>query len=185
MRLPRLAIVLMLVVAASGVCRADEIAVKVERRGETVVVDVEATAPAPVEQAWAVLTDYDHMTSFVSSLTASRVVERHDADRWHVMQAGRTTVAFMSFAFETVRAVELVRHKEIRSSLVSGDFKAYASTTSIAPAGSGTRIVHHGEYVPTKWLPPMVGPAVIERETRRQYQEIIAEMERRAAATKR
>ena len=173
------AALLMLVTAA---CPAQEIGVRVERRGETVVVDVDAMAPGPPGEAWAVLTDYDHMTSFISSLTASRIVERRDRDRWHVMQAGRTKVAFMTFGFEAVREVELVPLKEIRSSLVSGDFKAYASTTTITSVPGGTRIVHHGEYVPTKWLPPMIGPAVIERETRRQYEEFIAEIERRTAA---
>ena len=173
----------LLLLAAS--CPAQELAVKVERRGETVVVDVEATAPGPLSEAWAVLTDYDHMASYISNLTASKIVERRDHDTLHVMQSGRTKIGFMSFGFEAVRAVELVHMREIRSSLVSGDFKAYASTTSIASVPSGTRIVHHGEYVPKAWLPPMVGPAVIERETRRQYQEFIAEIERRLGAAKR
>ncbi len=171
-----------LLVLAVAACPAQEIDVTVERRGETVVVDVEATAPGPPCEAWAVFTDDDHMTSFISNLTASRVVQRRDHDHLHVMQAGRTTFAFMTFGFEAVRAVELVPLKEIRSSLVSGDFKAYASTTSISSVPTGTRIVHHGEYVPTRWLPPLIGPAVIERETRRQYQEFIAEIERRTAA---
>ncbi|MEO7116251.1 MAG: SRPBCC family protein [Caldimonas sp.] len=172
----------LVLVLAAAACPAQEIDVRVERRGETVVVDVEATAPGPPGEAWAVLTDYDHMASFISNLTASRIVERRDHDHLHVMQAGRTTLAFMSFGFEAVRAVELVPMKEIRSSLVSGDFKAYASTTSISSVAASTRIVHHGEYVPTKWLPPMIGPSVIERETRRQYQEFVAEIERRMSA---
>ncbi len=183
MRLSIFLSVLLLCAAAS--CPAQEIGVKVERRGEAVIVDVEATAPGTLREAWTVLTDYDHMASFISSLTASRIVERRDADSLHVMQAGQTKVAFMTFGFEAVRAVELVPMREIRSSLVSGDFSAYASTTSISPVPSGTRIVHHGEYVPRKWLPPMIGRAVIERETRRQYQEIIAEIERRVSASKR
>jgi ribosome-associated toxin RatA of RatAB toxin-antitoxin module len=159
--------------------------VKVQRRGETIVVDVVATAPGSPREAWSVLTDYDHMATFISNLTTSRIVERRDEHLLEVMQAGRTKVGFMSFGFEAVRAVELVPMREIRSSLVSGDFKAYASTTSIAPTPTGTRIVHHGEYVPKAWLPPMIGPAIIERETKKQYQEFIAEIERRVAAAKR
>jgi hypothetical protein len=183
MRPATVAIALLLFAAAS--CPAQELGVKVERHGETVVIDVEAIAPGPLSEAWAVLTDYDHMASYISNLTASRIVERRDTDNLHVMQSGRTKVGFMSFGFQTVRAVEFVHMREIRSSLVSGDFKAYASTTSISTVPSGTRIVHHGEYVPKAWLPPMIGPAVIERETRRQYQEFIAEIERRTAAAKR
>ncbi len=181
---PSTALAALFLIAAAA-CPAQEMGVKVERRGETVVLDVDVIAPAPINEAWAVLTDYDHMASFITSLTASKVVERRDIDNMQVRQAGQTKVAFMTFSFEVVRTVELVHLKEIRSNLVGGDFKAYASTTSITQVPSGTHIVHHGEYVPKRWLPPMIGPAVIERETRRQYQEFVAEIERRAAAAKR
>jgi ribosome-associated toxin RatA of RatAB toxin-antitoxin module len=163
---------------------AQEVTVRVERRGEAVIVDVEAQVAASVREAWAVFTDYEHMAEFISNLTASKVLAR-DEHALQVMQAGRTKVGFLSFGFEAVRAVELRAMHEIRSSLVSGDFKAYASTTSLAPVAGGTQIRHHGEYVPKKWLPPLIGPAVIERETRKQYLEFAAEIEKRAAAAKR
>ncbi len=163
---------------------SQEITVRVERHGESVVVDVEAHVPGALREAWAVFTDYDNMASFISNLTASKVLDRK-ANVLEVMQSGQTKVGFMTFGFEAVRAVELVPMHEIRSSLVSGDFKSYTSTTSLAPSGQGTRIRHHGEYVPKKWLPPLIGPAVIERETRKQYQEFAAEIERRSATVPR
>ncbi|HEY2559160.1 MAG TPA: SRPBCC family protein [Caldimonas sp.] len=179
MRLQALPFVLLLFGAAA--CAAQEIEVRVERHGEAVVVDVDAHMPGALHDAWAVFTDYEHMASFITNLTASKVLARKD-DTLEVMQAGRTKVGFLSFGFEAVRAVELVPMKEIRSSLVSGDFKAYVSTTSLAPVTGGTRVRHHGEYVPKSWLPPIIGPAVIERETRKQYQEFAAEIERRSSA---
>jgi hypothetical protein len=42
--------------------------------------------------------------------------------------------------------------------------------------------VHTGRYTPSLWVPPIVGPALIEAETRKQYGEIRAEIERRAGA---
>jgi ribosome-associated toxin RatA of RatAB toxin-antitoxin module len=173
----------LLVCLASGVA-AQEIAVRVERHGESVVVDVEAHMPGELHDAWAVFTDYENMATFISNLTASKVLARTD-HTLEVMQAGRTRVGFLSFGFEAVRAVELLPMREIRSTLVSGDFKSYASTTSLAPASGGTQIRHHGEYVPKKWLPPLIGPAVIERETKKQYLEFAAEIERRSAAARR
>jgi polyketide cyclase/dehydrase/lipid transport protein len=169
-----------LILFSSG-ASAQEITVRVERHGESVVVDVEAHVAGGVRDAWAVFTDYDNMASFISNLTASKVLERK-GNLLEVVQSGRSKVGFLTFGFEAVRAVELVPMHEIRSSFVSGDFKSYSSTTSLAPAGEGTRIRHHGEYVPKKWLPPLIGPAVIERETKKQYQEFAAEIERRAAA---
>ncbi len=173
----------LLVLLSSGAA-AQEITVRVERRGESVVVDVEANVPGALREAWAVFTDYENMAGFISNLTASKVLARTD-NTLEVMQSGRTKVGFLSFGFEAVRAVELVPMREIRSSLVSGDFKAYVSTTSLVPTAAGTQIRHHGEYVPKKWLPPLIGPAVIERETHKQYQEFAAEIERRSAAARR
>jgi ribosome-associated toxin RatA of RatAB toxin-antitoxin module len=171
--------VALLFLAAS--CAAQQIEVRVERNGDAVVVDVDAQMPGSLRDAWAVFTDYENMASFISNLTASKVLAKKDHSL-EVMQAGSTQVGFMTFGFQAVRAVELVPMHEIRSSLVSGDFKAYTSTTSLSPAGGGTRVRHHGEYVPKSWLPPLVGPAIIERETKKQYREFAAEIERRSAA---
>jgi hypothetical protein len=179
------ALSLALILHLPGEAAAQEISVRVERRGDAVVVDVDAHVPAGLREAWGVFTDYENMAGFISNLTASKVLAR-DGDTLEVLQSGRTKVGFLTFGFEAVRAVELTPMQEIRSSLVSGDFKAYASTTSLASAaGGGTRIRHHGEYVPRKWLPPLIGPAVIERETKKQYLEFAAEIERRSAAVRR
>jgi len=176
MRAAALPVAILLVAAAS--CAAQDVNVRVERNGEAVIVDVDAHMPGTLRETWAVFTDYENMASFISSLTASKVVAKKD-HTLEVMQAGSTKVGFMTFGFEAVRAVDLLPMHEIRSSLVSGDFKAYTSTTSLSPTGNGTRVRHHGEYVPKSWLPPLVGPAIIERETKKQYGEFAAEIERR------
>jgi ribosome-associated toxin RatA of RatAB toxin-antitoxin module len=156
-------------------------AVHVQKRGEAVVIDVDMPVPATPAIAWAVLTDYEHMATFLSNLTSSRVVKRQ-GETLQVAQSGRTKIAFMTFSFAVVRAVELTPMYEIRSSLVSGDFKSYVSTTRLIGLTQGVRVVHHGEYVLKAWLPPMVGVAVIESETRQQFDELSAEMLRRQAA---
>lgn len=168
---------------AVPLCDAQEVKVKVLRHGETIVVDVEAHVAAPVKDAWSVFTDYDHMASFLTNIKHSKVLAR-DGNRLEVEQAGETRVAFMRFGFRAVREVELTPMQEIRSSLVSGDFKAYVSTTQVTATPTGAKISHHGEYVPKSWMPPLIGPAVIESETHKQYLEFIAEIERRAAAPK-
>ncbi len=160
---------------------AQETTVHAERRGETVVIDVDMPVAVTPAVAWAVMTDYDRMATFLSNLTSSRVVE-HRGESLHVAQTGRTKVAFMTVSFAAVRAVELVPMHEIRSALVSGDFKSYSSTTRLVDLPQGVRVVHHGEYVPKAWLPPMVGISVIETETKKQFAEFAAEMLKRQAA---
>lgn len=160
------------------VCHGQEVSVQVQKRGATVVIDVDMPVAAAPATAWAVLTDYDDMATFLSNLSSSKVVERR-GETLHVAQSGSTKVAFMTFSFAAVRAVDLVPMREIRSSLVSGDFKSYASTTRLLDDPKGVRVVHHGEYVPKAWLPPMVGISVIESETKKQFAEFAVEMLKR------
>ena len=157
---------------------AQPIEVRVEKRGEQIVVDVEATVAAEPRYVWAVLTDYDHMATYLSMLKSSAVVRR-EGNSLQVEQTGDAKRAFLHFTFHTLRAVELVPGKEITSHLIKGDFQSYAFTTRIDEKGTGTMITHHGEYVPNAWVPPGIGPSLIRAETTKQYKELIAEMLRR------
>ena len=167
---------------AAGAAASERIAVKVEKAGQRVTVDVVVHADVPVAQAWTVFTDYEAMPGFLKNVTQSRVLGR-DGNSVTVEQAGAVRVAFMRFAFHAVRNVELAPMREIRSGQLSGDFKEYVSTTTFTPTEKGgVRIHHHGQYVPKAWIPPLVGPALIEAETRRQYEQFLAEIDRREGA---
>jgi len=152
--------------------------VKVERRGDAVVVDVERDVPAPLADTWAVLTDFDHMAAFMTGVKSSKVVGR-DGNTLELAQTARAGFAFVHFEFASLRAVELLPMQEIRTRLISGDFVSYDSTTKLSDRGAGTRLVYHGVYVPKRWMPPLVGTSAMEAETRRQYDQLVAEVLRR------
>jgi hypothetical protein len=142
---------------------ANPVDVTVKKDGNKVTVDLVARAEVSRRVAWSVLTDYERVASFTSGMKSSTVLARK------------------RFDYETVRAIELIDEREIHSTLVRGDFKSYAFVTRLADAqGGGTSIRLHGEYESTKWIPPGVGPAKIEEEIRRHYEEVIAEMMRRS-----
>ena len=180
---PRIWAVGLTLAACVVVSRAQNIDVVVRLNGERVIVDVTAEVPTKRDVAWGVLTDYEHMASYVSNLKSSAVRSRK-GNILEVEQSGEARRAFLAFSFTTVRSVELFPEREIRSQLIRGDFKSYEFTTRLGgePAGPIT-ITHHGEYVPLRWVPPIIGPSLIESETRKQYTELIAEMRRREATT--
>jgi ribosome-associated toxin RatA of RatAB toxin-antitoxin module len=179
-RCATLAVLLALVGAAAIPAAPERIAVKVEKSGQRITIDVVALADAPVAQAWSVFTDYEAMPTFLKNVTTSKVLKR-EGNSLTVEQAGAVRVAFMRFAFHAVRSVELAPMREIRSGQLSGDFKEYASLTSFSLGEhGGARIHHHGSYVPKSWIPPVIGKAMIESETRRQYEQFLTEVERRA-----
>jgi len=163
--------------AASAVTD-DDIIVHVRKDGPEIVVDADCPVRAPLQVVWDVLTDYDNMSRFLSHVQYSVVQGRVD-NVLKVRQKGTTAGGPFSFAFDNVREVELRPNTEIRSHLISGDLKAFAFTTRIVSAGEIVHIINSGRYTPNIWIPPVVGPALIEVETRRQFREIRTEILRR------
>ena len=156
-----------------------DIVVHVTKDGPTISADVDCPVKAPFAVVWDVLVDYDHMARFISNLETSIVRER-DGDRLIVYQKGKARRGPLTFAFENEREITLVPYREIRSRLISGDLKASEFTTRIVDEGGGLHIVNSGRYAPKIWVPPLIGPAIIEAETRKQFGEIRAEILRRS-----
>jgi len=156
-----------------------DIAVHVEKDGGTIHVRVDCPVRAPAAVAWEVLTDYDNMAKFVSNLTQSSVRMRM-GDRAQVYQKGKASRGPLSISFENVREIAFVPKTEIRSTIVSGDTMPAEFVTRIEERGGEVHVMHTGHYTPSMWVPPGIGTALIEAETRKQYGEIRAEIERRA-----
>jgi hypothetical protein len=177
-----LGIALSAAVAAAAVAPDDgDIMASVRREGSEVVIDVDMRVDATPEEAWAVLTDYDHMSRFVSELVSSRIIRR-DGERLEVAQQARFRFGPFALDAENVRAVVLVPPYEIRSRLVSGDLLSSTFVTHIERDGDMTRVTNHGEFVPDRWVPPFIGPAVVQAQTRKQFAELRAEILRRKHA---
>ena len=86
----------------------------------------------------------------------------------------------LTITFDNVREVELRPFTEVRSRLISGDLKASAFTTRLVDVDGLVHIINSGRYTPKMWVPPLIGPALIEAETRKQFGEIRTEILRRS-----
>ena len=167
-------------VSAWSVNTDQDIVVHVQKDGQHIAVDVDCPVDAPRSIVWEVLTDYDHMAQFISNLEYSAVEERVD-NMLRVHQKGKASRGPLTLAFDNVREVELVPYREIRSRLISGDMKASDFITRIVEVGALVHILNSGRYTPNIWVPPFIGPALIEAETQKQFGQIRSEILRRNA----
>jgi hypothetical protein len=158
-----------------------DIVVRVQKDGATISVDVDCPVVAERAVAWEVLTDYDGMAKFISNLEQS-VVRIRTGSRLMVYQKGKASRGPLTFPFENVRDIELIPEREVRSRMISGDAMPAEFTTRIETRGTTLHIVHTGKYTPKTWVPPVIGPVLIEDETRKQYGEIRDEIVRRSRA---
>ena len=157
-----------------------DIAVRVHKDGPSIGVDVDCPVDASRLVVWEVLTDYDHMAQFLSNLDVSGVTATADSPL-RIHQKGRVGYGLLTFHFENVRDIDLVPHREIRSRSLSGDVKASDFTTRIVEVAGALHIVNSGRYTPGVWIPPLIGPVVIEAEIRKQFGELRREIMRRGA----
>ena len=54
------------------------------------------------------------------------------------------------------------------------------SVMTLSADGAGTRLEYHADVEPGFWLPPLVGPSAVQRQTAEQFSAMIEEMLRRA-----
>ena len=156
------------------------IGVSVRIQGDEVFVDVGFRVPVTPPEAWAVMTDYDHATEFISKLEKSVILKRTDG-MLLVSQKGTMGFGPFSVPIETVTEVNLTPYEKMHARLVSGNMKKNESTTWLIADAGGTRVAYHLQSIPEVWLPPIIGRAVVEYETRGRFRQLVDEILRRKA----
>jgi len=156
------------------------IAVAVRIQGEEAIVDVNFHVRVTPQEAWAVMTDYDHATHFISKLEKSVILSRTD-ELLLVSQKGTMGIGPLSVTFQTVSEIRLTPFEQMQARLVSGNMKKNDATTRLVADATGTLIVHHMESIPDVWMPPIIGRALVEFETRARFRQLVEEMLRRKA----
>jgi hypothetical protein len=183
---PTLLAALLFAMSGSTFAATDEpqspVDVHVKKNGELIIIDVDFKVPVAPKQAWEVLTDFDHMSNFVSNVKFSAITKR-DGDKIEVAQKGLADHGLISFAFDSVREIELKPFSKITSHILSGNMKKLDGTTVLTPDGNGTHVTYHAESISPTYVPPVIGPKFIEGESRHQFEEMRAEMLKRKATS--
>ena len=177
-----MALVCGVAINAVGAVPNDEsdIDVRASQSGDVIIVDVDLVVRATQDEVWKVLTDYDHMAQFVANLEESAIVARN-GNTLDVMQKGTARYGLLSFPFESVRRVRLTPSREIHSTIISGDMAGSEITTRIATNGDMAHVSVRSRFIPTRWIPPVIGPQVIASETRKQWFTLREEVLKRRA----
>lgn len=154
--------------------------VDVRMQGDEVFVDVSFHVRVTPQEAWAVMTDYDHATDFISKLEKSVILSRTD-EMLLVSQKGTMGWGPLSVPLETVTEVRLTPYEKMQGRMVSGNMKKNESITRLIADAGGTRVVYHLESIPDVWMPPLIGRALVEMETRARFRQLVDEILRRKA----
>jgi len=173
----------LLMASFSNAARAVEpvVSVAATQLGATITVDATLTVGVPLDTAWAVLTDFDHMTSILANLTSSEVLSRN-GNLWIIRQKGVAKFGFLSFPFESEREVRLDPMKRILARNITGTLKRMDSELNISSQEQRVHLRYHAEIVPDSLLGRFFGATFVRHEVDEQLQRMAAEMKRRAGS---
>lgn len=170
---------------------------QVEKHGEEFSVVCQLDFPAPPTIAWQVLTDFEHMPEYLSSLRTSHAIPLDAAEQSTagaaasatttsllVRQTGVARLGIVAYRFASEREVHLEAMTRISSWQRSGDARSYTSEMQLAPDATDNGKTHawyHAEVVPDTALAGLFGAAFLQHEIEEQLTAMAHEMARRAA----
>jgi carbon monoxide dehydrogenase subunit G len=173
-----LALLILLPLGSRASPAQDDIQVEVSRNGDNVLVHAQLSVPVSAQQAYSVLTDYDHMQQFLPGLEKSQILKHLDKGLL-VAQSGRAALGPFSMPFDYVRRIELQPGVSLVSHIVSGSIKRADVTTTLKEAKGQTLITYDSDATMSIWLPFGIGNSAIASHIRDQLDSMRKEMLRR------
>lgn len=145
------------------------------------VMEGSFTVIATPETAWGVLTDYDHIGRFVSSIRTSRVLERHPD---HIVLEQEASGGVLFFRRRTLVRLDIyeqpLRHLWFQDT--SGrDFLSYSGAWRLDGQPPALRVEYRLEAAPRFYVPGFLARGVFRKSAERLLDEVRLEMMKRSS----
>lgn len=152
--------------------------IEISQDADGYVANVTMFAPVPPGVAWAVLTDFDHMASWVPNVRESKVVAR-DSNIVTIEQRGTAKFGIASFPYVSVRQMTLDPERTVHAKQIKGSMKRVESLMTLTPEDNGTKLTYRLEMVPSALAAAALSKDFLARELTEQFTGIVEEMTRR------
>ena len=154
----------------------------VRHHEERYFMEVEALLEADSRHVKQALTDYNHLKSVNDIIQESHIMYSLDDVSHRVYVKTRTCIAFFCKTIVQVQDVEELAGNVIVAQVVpaKSDFEYAHARWKITPAGKQTRLHFSTDLKPAFWVPPLIGPPLLERKLRQEVLRTIDGLERLA-----
>jgi carbon monoxide dehydrogenase subunit G len=164
---------------ARGAAPAD-VSIRTTREGEFVTVSASVVMKVDPHIAWAVLSDYDHLASFIPDMKSSRVVSR-DGNKVRVEQKGDVGFFFYREPVNVLLEVHEEPPRRITARSIEGTVRDLETRYELQSSGAGVRLDYAGRFVPGFTIPPLIGMPIVNRLIERRFRAMVDEIQRRDA----
>jgi hypothetical protein len=163
---------------AAGAAQLDEMTVSNGETGLRLTFD--AVVDAPEHRVFQVLSDYARFGRMNPAIVSMSVAPSPDGRGSRVRSVLKACVWFFCRTVVTVEDVAEPDGRTIVARIVpgEGDFESGSSLWRLTAEGARTRLHYESTRVASFWIPPLIGPWVIQRTLRRQLEVSLRTLER-------
>lgn len=159
--------------------RPREVTVAVDGESRACKVLGRFVAQVPDNVAWAVLTDYDHLARFVSSLEASKVESRSGNHLTVAQDAAAHVFLFHRDVHVRLDVNEEPERRIVFRDTLGKDFRSYVGEWRVRPDSTGTLVEYQLAAEPRSAVPRSVCRGMLKRTAQSLLTEVRSEMLRR------
>jgi hypothetical protein len=163
----RICLVLLLLCSAAG---AGELrSVVVDRNDGRYTLKSEVWFDTDIDSIYAVFLDYDLAAQFTSFIVEARNLDAGEDGQRRFYIRNEGCVWFYCRSFERAGQVEHEPLIFIRSTAdpADSDFKFSQEEWRFQTDGEGTLVAYDFSFEPKFWIPPLIGPYVLQRKLKR------------------
>ena len=139
---------------------------KITHDGVVYRLSITARVDAPLAVVYQSMTDFTNLSAINPSIEESQVLASEDARRQRVRSVVKVCILVFCKRVEQVQDVNLIDSRTLEATMVpgAGDFRGGLARWEFMPDGDGT-VLHFTEvFEPDFWVPPVIGPWLIEKK---------------------
>ena len=139
---------------------------KVTHDGVVYRLSITARVDAPLAVVYQLITDFTNLSAINPSIEESQVLASEDPRRQRVRSVIKVCILVFCKRVEQVQDVNLIDSRTLEATMVpgAGDFRGGLARWEFMPDGDGT-VLHFTEvFEPDFWVPPVIGPWLIEKK---------------------
>jgi len=142
-------------------------------------INLEVVINADAQRVYKILTDYNHLTNVSDSITESQLIYSLSDNDHRVKISTKACVTFFCKTIVQVQDVEqLPGNIIVTTSIPDKSDVDYAHARWKITAKDGlTHVSYNSDLKPSFWIPPLIGPPLIERTLRNEAIAIIEGLE--------
>ena len=142
-------------------------------------LSVRAGIDAPLAIVYRSITDYDNLAAINPSIVFSRAFTTADPRIHHVRSVIQVCILVFCKQVVQMQRVVQVDSRTIEAVMLpeGSDFRAGFARWQFSGDGASTELYFSEELEPDFWVPPVIGPWLIERELVREVTETVSYIE--------